>query len=619
MATFGNASLVTLPNTTEFAGYEVSPVDRFRYAAQDAWAQGPFATAMDYYKVQKLREERGPIAGTSVADLKKKYANTSMANTDWTKFTNNRGEVSEALEQYLYNRRVEQALMQERMRGAYDSVGSGAISFAGSIAGSLLDPINLATAMVPMSGISGLAGKMIARTAPKWGTGVVASAAAGAAENALIAGTMIEPFTGVLRNRLDDPYTMQDYWTNIGMSALLGAGFGAVGGVFDPMGMRYVNQYKQAVLNDNVKKMSNASAELQDAAIALKVDAELKGNSASNINKMFEYDNSMKYSNITPAERQHAMLATTIEEAGDTAGQRVRLAKAKKINKGGKLDHYEVSAQVDGKTLTGTGSTAKQAYADLNQQAHNRLKQYQPTFTKQGDMWVAQYTRDTGVAKELTGAGRTKAQALRELNNRYTELVDGMPDIEKLREDISASDPARREQYEAWKAEKMAQLELDENLYREGFLSKKEYNARTRAIEKQIKEWDTDFDIYNENLSNYHKSSYDRQMVESPEVLQQRALEIANDKPDGIVQENKNIQARNEQAEIVTQTDNTLRTFNDDNEARIFESELYENLTQTQKELVNENYAQAKSDAEIMNSGKVAEIMDRYISCRKGL
>ena len=128
--------------------------------------------------------------------------------------------------QYLKQREIEQNTTSARTRG----VGAAAAGFAGGLAASLTDPINVASGFIPIVNQVRYA-QWLARA----GEGVFARAAvragAGAIEGA-VGAAIIEPivYAGATSEQLD--YGLMDSFLNVTLVGVLGGGLHVAGGAF---------------------------------------------------------------------------------------------------------------------------------------------------------------------------------------------------------------------------------------------------------------------------------------------------------------------------------------------------------------------------------------------------
>lgn len=126
--------------------------------------------------------------------------------------------------QYLKQREVQQNTTTARGRG----VASAAAGFAGGIAASFLDPINVASGFIPIVGEVRYA-KWLAQA----GEGVFARAAvragAGAIEGA-VGAALIEPIVAVGADQFQLDYGLMDSFLNVTLGGALGGGLHVVGG-----------------------------------------------------------------------------------------------------------------------------------------------------------------------------------------------------------------------------------------------------------------------------------------------------------------------------------------------------------------------------------------------------
>jgi hypothetical protein len=124
---------------------------------------------------------------------------------------------------YLKRREAEQNMIAERTRG----FAASAAGFAGGLAASLTDPINIGSAFIPVVGQARYAAWLRAAGSPLGRAGV--RAGTGALEGA-VGAAAIEPlvFAGAQAGQLD--YTAADSFLNIAFGTILGGGLHSIGG-----------------------------------------------------------------------------------------------------------------------------------------------------------------------------------------------------------------------------------------------------------------------------------------------------------------------------------------------------------------------------------------------------
>lgn len=166
--------------------------------------------------------------------------------------------------QYLKQREIEQNTTSARTRG----VGPTAAGFAGGLAASLTDPINVASGFIPIVNQVRYA-QWLARA----GEGVFARAAvragAGAIEGA-VGAAIIEPivYAGATSEQLD--YGLMDSFLNVTLGGVLGGGLHVIGGaVYDRAGRGAGAPDVEAALRDAAANMPEATQrEMFQTAVA---------------------------------------------------------------------------------------------------------------------------------------------------------------------------------------------------------------------------------------------------------------------------------------------------------------------------------------------------------------
>jgi chorismate mutase len=120
---------------------------------------------------------------------------------------------------------IERQYQKKRRREAIDAAGggfrNGAVELTGNLLGSLVDPLNIAAAFVPVVGEAKYASMLAKAAGPMGRAGVRATV--GAAEGA-VGTAALEPFNYGLSQQLEDDYTAMNTIMNIGFGGVLGAG-----------------------------------------------------------------------------------------------------------------------------------------------------------------------------------------------------------------------------------------------------------------------------------------------------------------------------------------------------------------------------------------------------------
>ena len=127
----------------------------------------------------------------------------------------------------LIDRKQEELRRAELIASAPQGFGSGSARFAAGFAASMLDPLNVATAFVPVIGQArylkwlGQAGNLAGRTGVRAGVGAV-EGLAGAA--------LVEPLISLAKSEEQADYDMNDSLANIAFGTVFGGGLHVMGG-----------------------------------------------------------------------------------------------------------------------------------------------------------------------------------------------------------------------------------------------------------------------------------------------------------------------------------------------------------------------------------------------------
>lgn len=134
---------------------------------------------------------------------------------------------SQAALDMLIQRKRDTLQTEDVLNRAPKGIGNASLRFGASLAASLVDPLNIASAFIPVigearyAGLLAEAGGIAGRTAIRAGVGA-AEGAVGAA--------ILEPGVYAGRNQLQDDYTMADSLENIAFGSVFGGGLHTVGG-----------------------------------------------------------------------------------------------------------------------------------------------------------------------------------------------------------------------------------------------------------------------------------------------------------------------------------------------------------------------------------------------------
>ena len=163
----------------------------------------------------------------------------------------------------LVNRHREQAARQQVL--ARSAGGSMGTQIAASLAASLIDPLNIASAFVPVVGPARYSAMLARASGPLGRAGI--RAGVGALEGA-VGAAIVEPFPLIAANMDQTEYGLSDSLANIALGGVLGGGLHTAGGaVSDALRRRLATETPvvDTVLNAADRQTSAAPASLRTA------------------------------------------------------------------------------------------------------------------------------------------------------------------------------------------------------------------------------------------------------------------------------------------------------------------------------------------------------------------
>lgn len=220
--------------------------------------------------------------------------------------------IREGALEVLVNRHREQAAHQQII--ARSGGGSMGTQVAASVAASLLDPLNIASAFVPVVGPARYASMLGRASGPLGRAGI--RAGVGAVEGA-VGAAIIEPFPLIAANMDQTEYGLSDSLANIALGGVLGGGLHTVGGaVSDALrrGLATETPAVDTVLNA-ADRQTTAPSSLRTADFDRLFDQDPETALRTTLSRQLEADSANLYRN---AQRQ------AIDEIRPTlAGERV--------------------------------------------------------------------------------------------------------------------------------------------------------------------------------------------------------------------------------------------------------------------------------------------------------
>lgn len=202
--------------------YEASTGEAFASGLERALDTNPFTGIVRSFSF--LEQDLQGIMGANDwvdADTARKEA--ADANIDIKVPVAGMSRYELATIKYLKRREAEQNQMAERQRGFI----SGAASLAGGLAGSIMDPINIASAFIPVVGEARYAAWLRQAASPLGRAGV--RVGVGALEGA-VGAAVVEPLVYAGATDAQLQYGLQDSFINVAFGGIMGGGLHVIGG-----------------------------------------------------------------------------------------------------------------------------------------------------------------------------------------------------------------------------------------------------------------------------------------------------------------------------------------------------------------------------------------------------
>lgn len=197
-----------------------STFESVQAAAADAWAGNPTTVAWDWAKQRQANIGERLTVDDAQARVKDAGVKLDIPAASYT---------PEALDM-LISRKQDELARQERLSRAPSGFFAGGARLTASLATSIVDPLNIASAFVPVVG-EARAAAILARAGASVGRRAMARASIGAVEG--VAGAaLLEPLVYLGRTQLQDDYGMSDSLLNLAFGGIVGGGLHVGVGAF---------------------------------------------------------------------------------------------------------------------------------------------------------------------------------------------------------------------------------------------------------------------------------------------------------------------------------------------------------------------------------------------------
>jgi len=215
----------------------------------------------------------------------------------------------------LVNRHREQAARQQVL--ARSAGGSMGTQIAASLAASLIDPLNIASAFVPVVGPARYSAMLARASGPLGRAGI--RAGVGAVEGA-VGAAIIEPLPLIAANMDQTEYGLSDSLANIALGGVLGGGLHTVGGaVSDALrrGLATETPAVDTVLNS--ARQDSAPSSLRTADFDRLFDQDPEAALRATLSRQLEADSANLYRNAQRQAIDEIRPALTGERIGNVA------------------------------------------------------------------------------------------------------------------------------------------------------------------------------------------------------------------------------------------------------------------------------------------------------------
>ena len=193
--------------------YETSFADTMGAVASETWARNPLSSLSTLGELRTAEQKtQSPLVPRD--DLNKEYSNLGLFFEE--------DEYQSVVDIMVEEKKLERARQDIINRGP-QGVGVGLAKFGVGLGVSMLDPINVASAFIPVFGQARFA-SLVARQGF-----VRARAVRGAVEGA-VGAALVEPFIGYAASEIQADYGLADSFLNVTFGSIMGGGLHVGGG-----------------------------------------------------------------------------------------------------------------------------------------------------------------------------------------------------------------------------------------------------------------------------------------------------------------------------------------------------------------------------------------------------
>lgn len=190
-----------------FDQYQISFGDVMGATAEETWARNPLSATQDLFGIYSSQlKEDSPLI--SKEDLNSKYGHLGL---------NFESDEYESVVNIMVEEKQAELQRQSIIARGPQGIGVGVAKFAVGLGVSMLDPINIASAFIPVVGQARMA-QMVAKqgfTKARFARGVKEGA---------VGAAVVEPLVALAANELQADYGLVDSFLNITFGSILGGG-----------------------------------------------------------------------------------------------------------------------------------------------------------------------------------------------------------------------------------------------------------------------------------------------------------------------------------------------------------------------------------------------------------
>lgn len=381
--------------------YIVGLGDVLKATAKETWARNPLESTQTLVELQRAaQDENSPLVPKD--QLNKEYGELGLSFEE--------DEYQSVVDLMVEEKRAERERQAIIARGP-QGFGVGVAKFAVGLGVSMLDPINVASAFIPVVGQARMA-QMVAKqgfTRARFAKGI-REGAVGAA--------VVEPIVSLAASELQADYGLADSFLNITFGSILGGGLHVASGKLSDLAIR--TEFKAKVRRAR-QELGMDSPNLRDAEI--------------NLYKAYYPENSavMRDLERTDPQTRHALLEksfndlmlekevdvspivdadTTLKQSSDTSAKPTNRVKPEK-------------AKIDQQEKTAVNNTVNKTEADFDVEIDNLTQRLEEKRQARPELRFDEDAKEIQAASEALDEAQAKSPELEVAIKDLTNCLNG--------------------------------------------------------------------------------------------------------------------------------------------------------------------------------------------------